>query len=765
MSTEKRLVLFVILSLTMLWGMPLIMKRAGLLPPQPRRVAPAGPKGAEAGKAQPPPAAATEQPPEARAKGADDAAEAEAQPEPPKVSLAQPEELVLGSASRQASNPFKLELRLDQRGAGVAQLLSSHWEAEIVEGKPRNRPLELIRSDPTVPPSFALTLIRNSPPDGTDPDAPEKAAAEGSPLVEPLDAILWEVERDKQGRAVTPVFREDEATKARVEGQQVTFVARVEQPSPLTVARTYRLWPGEDGFEMDLTIRSEEGPQVVSYELAGPHGIPIEGEWYTGTFRDVFFGGVSGSGTQVTTLAAYNIAKKPEEPERYTTLPVHYVGVENQYFAVLVEPVPAPSSPEESRIAEARTALIHADPKDIQKSDVSVELISKPITVSPDLPARHAYKVFAGPKTYDALRPYGASDLSTYRKGWWLPVLGDLGASFMAKQVIAPMLDVIYAGTSRLARVFGGTRGSYGIAIILLTVAVRLILFPLGRKQARMAKKMQDLQPLLVKLKEECGDDKEKLTKETFALYKQYGVNPMGGCLPALIQLPVLIGLWQALNNSVALRHSSFLWIRNLAAPDQLFKFPFDMTSVPLIGWAIGPYFNVLPIVVVILMLVQTKLFSPPPTTPEAEQQQKMMKFMMIFMAFMFYKVPSGLGIYFITSSLWQIGERLLLPKGDGLVAKPAGETPGAELPEPRAARNAAPAGRGGNTAKAQPAARRGWWAQVRAQAQERIEKIMEEAAKDSTHRKDEDARRPAPPPARDRDRDRRNPRNGRKRP
>src|SRR6185312_10413730 len=77
----------------------------------------------------------------------------------------------------------------------------------------------------------------------------------------------------------------------------------------------------------------------------------------------------------------------------------------------------------------------------------------------------------------------------------------------------------------------------------------------------------------------------------------------------------------------------------------------------------LGDYFNLLPFGVVALMLVQTKLFSPPATTPEAEAQQKMMKYMMIFMAFMFYKVPSGLGIYFITSSLWQISERLLLPK------------------------------------------------------------------------------------------------------
>jgi YidC/Oxa1 family membrane protein insertase len=181
-------------------------------------------------------------------------------------------------------------------------------------------------------------------------------------------------------------------------------------------------------------------------------------------------------------------------------------------------------------------------------------------------------------------------------------------------------------------------------------------MFPLGRKQAIAAQKMQALQPYMKEIQEKHKDDKERLTKETFALYKKYGVNPMGGCLPALIQLPIFVGLWQALNTSLALRHAPFLWINNLAAPDMLFKFPVE---VPFLGW----WFNLLPIIVVAVMLVQTKLFSQPPTTPEAEMQQKTMKYMMVFMAVMFYKVPAGLGLYFITSSLWSIGERLLLPK------------------------------------------------------------------------------------------------------
>ncbi len=366
---------------------------------------------------------------------------------------------------------------------------------------------------------------------------------------------------------------------------------------------------------------------------------------------------------EIDTTSAYEVVKKAQpgkEPERFTR-PIAYAGVENQYFAVFLQPVPVPDSPEKSQLDEVRAVLADDVPgKDWQKADVSVELDSKPIELGENRKVTHSYRVFAGPKLVDTLAAYQATDLASYRKGWHLWVVGDLGASFMSKYFIRPLLSRIHAVTEYLAGLFGGRQGNWGISIILLTVVVRLILFPLGRKQARAAKKMQDLQPLMAELKVKYAEDKERLTRETFAMYKQHGANPMGGCLPALVQLPVLIGLWQTLNSSVALRNTRFLWIDNLAAPDMLFKFPFP---IPLVGQWLGPYFNLLPIFVVVLMLVQTKLFSPPPTTPEAETQQKMMKYMMIFMAFIFYKVPAGLGIYFITSSLWQISERLLLPK------------------------------------------------------------------------------------------------------
>jgi len=161
-----------------------------------------------------------------------------------------------------------------------------------------------------------------------------------------------------------------------------------------------------------------------------------------------------------------------------------------------------------------------------------------------------------------------------------------------------------------------------------------------------------------------------------------------------------------------------------------MFRFPFE---VPFLG----VWFNLLPFLVIALMLVQTKLFSPPATTPEAEASQKMMKYMMIFMGVMFYKVPSGLGIYFITSSLWAIGERLLLPKMTHAHLAAAPDVADDELGEdkgtgPRGGRKGSningPTPRGGNGA---PAAGKppGRFAQF-------WERVLEEARKDATYRK-----------------------------
>ena len=497
-----------------------------------------------------------------------------------------------------------------------------------------------------------------------------------------------------------------------------------------------------DGLELSLEFEGlTPKTHALAYRFLGPHGLPIEGDWYTSVFRDVF---ISQVGESPITRSADTIAKAKDKQERVSQKALRYAGVENQYFAVFVEPKPLPATKEQAWDAETSPKLIRDDAEQATKSDVSIEVLSKSFDVPAKGKLTHLYRVFAGPKTPDALALFGAEDLASYRKGWQFPIIGPL-AVYLSRYVIGPGLDEIYKLTKRVSILCGGKNGNYGIAIFFLTVIVRLVLFPVGRKAAMVSKKMQDLQPRMTELKEKYKGDQQKLMKETQALYKEAGVNPFAGCLPALIQLPIFMGLWQALNNSVSLRHASFLWIDNLAAPDMLFKFPI---KIPFLGHFLGDYFNVLPIIVVALMIIQTKLFSPPAATQEQEMQQKMMKYMMMFMGFMFYKVPSGLGIYFITSSAWAICERLLLPKVIHTTPVPPqiADDSTKDKPRPGPSSNGSndDDGRGGKPA----APSGGGW------LSKRIERILEEAAKQQTIRNGE-IRRPDGEAGGDRNRDR----------
>jgi YidC/Oxa1 family membrane protein insertase len=736
MSNEKRFVLFILLMLFWMMGFPYVMRFLGLNPPPKKPPAPAVAAG-EAGPKAEPPGAAKEPAKDALAKGQEPAktggpekgkaeapaAAAAAEPTQPEVAPFQASELVLGSETDTSPGGYRLRVQLTQTGAGVESLSSSRFDAEYEDGVAVKRPLQIIKRDNKAPAS--LTLMLNAAADAVAPAVPpgEDAVIPAREARDWLDSVNWEVVPDDQGRIRRRISVTDPATQAVVEGEAIVF--RTKARNGVVVTKTYRLGKNIDGLEMELRFESPGQARQVVYDLIGPHGIPIEGEWYTGTFRDLFFAPVEqGEIKKPETYTADTVVKKPPDN---TALPLAFAGVENQYFAALLEPVPIPTRQEDRWDARAVAQIVHRNEEALQKSDIGFVITSKPITVDPGHPVVHNYRVFAGPKIADALRPYRAEGLASYRRSWSIPFAVEIG-----RYIITPTLDMTYRLTESVAHVFGGKKGNYGIAIILLTMLVRGLMFPLGRKQAIAAQKMQALQPYMKEIQEKYKDDKERLTKETFALYKKYGVNPMGGCLPALIQLPIFVGLWQAINTSVPLRHATFLWIRDLAAPDMMFRFPFE---VPFLGW----WFNLLPFLVIALMLVQTKLFSPPPTTPEAEASQKMMKYMMIFMGVMFYKVPSGLGIYFITSSLWAVGERLLLPKVTHTELTPVGASEDEEMGEEKAALSAARGsngdGRGPRGGKG-PSGDNGLEGKRQGRFAQFWERVLEEAQKDKTYRK-----------------------------
>jgi YidC/Oxa1 family membrane protein insertase len=331
-----------------------------------------------------------------------------------------------------------------------------------------------------------------------------------------------------------------------------------------------------------------------------------------------------------------------------------YVGVDAQYFASIL----LPEKPLTAEWFDERWALRlgpEPNPKKTRLTftDVTCRLQRKPADLEAGGERRDSYVVFCGPKRPKLLAKYEAGDDPNYN-------LGDLVYYGW------PIWGVVARVMSGILHWFYGLVGNYGISILLLTVVVRLCMFPLSRKQALNMAKMQELKPEMDKINEKYKKDLEKRTKAQQELWRSHNYNPMGGCLLAFVQLPIFLGLYRALMVDIELRQAplisdSIRWCSDLAAPDMLWNWSNVMPAF-VQGW-LGPYLNVLPLVTVGLFVAQQKLFMPPPMNEQAAMQQKMMSFMMIFIGFLFFKVASGLCIYFIASSLWGIAERKLLPK------------------------------------------------------------------------------------------------------
>lgn len=216
---------------------------------------------------------------------------------------------------------------------------------------------------------------------------------------------------------------------------------------------------------------------------------------------------------------------------------------------------------------------------------------------------------------------------------------------------------------------------NYGIAIILMTVLIRVILYPLMQKQMVSMREMQKIQPLMKAVQEKYKNDKERLNKELMALYKEHKVNPMSGCLPLLIQMPILILLFQVLREfntkiyAVYNGNPGFLWLKDLSLPDQLIQLPgsgiFGIQHLGIMPFLIGGS-----------MYIQQKMTSTGGTAAgkdggSAEQTQKMMTIMMpLMIGFMSFSLPSGLTLYWLTSTLLGIGQQYLINKKTPAIAE-----------------------------------------------------------------------------------------------
>lgn len=188
---------------------------------------------------------------------------------------------------------------------------------------------------------------------------------------------------------------------------------------------------------------------------------------------------------------------------------------------------------------------------------------------------------------------------------------------------------------------------NYGVAVILFSVLITCVMAPFTLMGYKSMKKMQTLKPEMDKILARHGGDQKKASPELMAIFKQHRVSPIGGCLPMLLQLPIFFALIQAISHYVELRGKSFLWIRDLSLPDRLMELPFGL---PLLG----SHINLLPILTAAAMFFQTKLSQSSMSMDQSNPTAKMMSgpMMPILFGFMFYQVPAGLVLYWLTNSL-----------------------------------------------------------------------------------------------------------------
>ncbi|MFQ5563034.1 MAG: membrane protein insertase YidC [Parvularculaceae bacterium] len=264
---------------------------------------------------------------------------------------------------------------------------------------------------------------------------------------------------------------------------------------------------------------------------------------------------------------------------------------------------------------------------------------------------------FAGAKDVDILQSYEHA-----------PDKGGLGVLDFDKAIDWGHLFFLTRPIFYTLNFFGDLIGNFGVAILILTLIIKAILFPVANKAFETASKMKKLQPQVKKLQERYKDDKQKMQQEMMALYQREKMNPLAGCIPILIQMPIFFALYKTLFVTIELRHEPFFgWIRDLAAPDPTTVFnlfgllPYDPTAIPAIGGLLG--IGVLPLLMGAAMWFQTKL-NPPPADP---MQAQMFAMMPIVFTFLFARFAAGLVLYWFWNTALSILQQWLIMKKNGV--------------------------------------------------------------------------------------------------
>ena len=337
------------------------------------------------------------------------------------------------------------------------------------------------------------------------------------------------------------------------------------------------------------------------------------------------------AGWFATTQKEKGLPKLPVRLEWPLEAALEWVSVKNKYFVQILDPDGGADRGlvvARRRVSDEEAANPAFKPKGASVEEVSAVLYFGELALPPHEPVTRTLTYYVGPKKYTELNRYGKHKVDVMEFGMWAPI-GKLLLSIM----------------NAIFRVIP----SYGVAIMLLTILIRVVFWPVTHKSTESMKKMQAIQPLINEVRQKYKDNAQKQQQEIMALYKAHKVNPVGGCLPMIIQIPVFIALFVVLRSAIELRFAPFLWIRDLSRPENLLAglLPFGLSL------------NILPLVMAATMAWQQKL-TPSGGDPN---QQKMMMFMPVMMLVLFYNFAAGLVLYWTTNQCLMIAQQVLMQR------------------------------------------------------------------------------------------------------
>jgi YidC/Oxa1 family membrane protein insertase len=377
---------------------------------------------------------------------------------------------------------------------------------------------------------------------------------------------------------------------------------------------------------LNMEGRTERGVVYLGADTLSPGGESVKhwGRKFPDWFRDE--------------RKLRQLPKLPVYVSKALDRPVDWVAAKNKYFAQIIVPDAGGENAlfhVAREVAEAERNNPAAGPKTATPESVAVGVQFPDVFLGPSESQTLATHFYIGPKKYSELNRYAFHLVDVMEFGMWAPI------GKVLLRILIAIHDHLWPH-------------NYGVAIMLLTIIIRVVFWPITHKSTESMKRMQAIQPLLNEVRAKYKDNPQRMQQEMMALYKEHKVNPLAGCLPMLIQIPVFFALYVVLRSAIELRFSPFLWIADLSQPENLLA---DKLPIPL---------NILPIIMAVTMAWQQRL-TPTGGDPN---QQKMMMFMPVMLLFMFYNIASGLVLYWTTNQCLMIVQQLWMHRKTG--GKPA---------------------------------------------------------------------------------------------